>query len=326
MALTTYIEAIRSGLWEEMERDEKVLLMGEDVGSYGGAFRVTAGMLDHFGDRRVLDTPISESAIVGAAIGLALEGMRPVVEMQFIDFIASAFNMIVNWAAKARYRQGYSMPLVIRGPSGGGVHGGPFHSQNVESFFVQAPGLKIVQPATARDAKGLMKAAVRDDDPVIFLEHKYLYRRIKEELPEDEEILTPLGKAATRREGADLAIITYGAMVHTALEAAEHLSQEDGIEAEVLDLRSLVPLDEEAVLAAAQRSGRVLLLHEATLNGGFGGELAARIAEKSFEWLDAPLMRLASPDSAVPYSPPLEAAFLPDAARVVAKARELARY
>jgi 2-oxoisovalerate dehydrogenase E1 component beta subunit len=326
MAERTYIEAIHDGLWEEMERDESVLLLGEDVGHYGGAFRATSGMLEHFGPQRILDTPISESAIVGCAIGLSLEGMRPVIEMQFIDFIACAFNMIVNWAAKARYRLGYSLPLVIRGPSGGGVHGGPFHSQNVENFFTCTPGIKIVQPATARDAKGLLKAAVRDDDPVLFLEHKYLYRRIKEDLPEDEEVITPLGKAATLREGEDLVIITYGAMVHTALQAAGELSQEDGIEAEIMDLRSLVPLDEEAVLAAARRSGRVLLLHEATLNGGFGGELAARIAERAFEWLDAPLMRLASPDSAVPFSPPLEEAFLPQVAQVVAKARTLVRY
>ena len=326
MAVRTYLEAIHDALLEEMERDEKILLMGEDVGGYGGAFRATTGLLERFGEKRVLDTPISESAIVGCAIGASLEGMRPVVEMQFIDFIACAFNMIVNWAAKARYRQGLSIPLVLRGPSGAGVHAGPFHSQSVENFFTSSPGLKIVQPSTARDAKGLLKAAIRDDDPVLFLEHKYLYRRIKEEIAEDEDIVVPLGEAITVREGRDLAIITYGAMVHTALEAAQKLEDEDGLSVEAVDLHNHIPLDEEAVLAAARRSGRVLVLHEATLTGGFGGELAARIAEKAFDWLDAPLMRVAAPDSAIPFSPPLEATFLPQLEQVVAKARDLARY
>ncbi len=324
MASVSYLQAIHDALHEEMERDERVILLGEDVGHYGGAFRATTGLFERFGEDRVLDTPISESAVVGCAIGAALQGMRPVVEMQFIDFIACAFNMVVNWAAKARYRQGYALPLVIRGPSGAGVHAGPFHSQSVESFFAHAPGLKIVMPSTPGDAKGLLKAAIRDDDPVLFLEHKFLYRRLKEEIGDEERVI-PLGKARLVRPGENLTIISYGAMVHTAVEAAGRL-QEEGIAAEVLDLRSLVPLDEEAVLEAARRTGRVLLLHEATLTGGFGAELAARIAEKAFDWLDAPLVRVAAADSAVPFSPPLEEAFLPQVDRVVAKGRELARY
>lgn len=326
MAQTTYVEAIRQALWEELERDPRVLVIGEDVGTYGGAFRVTAGMLDHFGPERILDTPVSESAIVGCATGAAMMGLRPVVEMQFIDFISSAFNMITNFTAKLRYRWGAPAPLVIRGPGGGGVHGGPFHSQNVESYFLHTPGLKVVQPATARDAKGLLKAAIRDPDPVLYLEHKYLYRRIKEDLPEDEEILTPLGQAITRREGDDVSVITYGAMVHVALDAAERLANEDGLAVEVIDLRSLNPLDTEAVLATSRKTGRVLVLHEASRTGGFGGEIAARIAETAFEWLDAPLRRVAAADTPVPYSPPLEAEFLPQVDDVLAAARELAAY
>src|SRR6266849_1998137 len=241
MALTTYVEAIRQGIWEEMEKDERVFVLGEDVGAYGGAFKVTAGMLERFGEWRIIDTPISESGIVGAAIGAALMGMRPVAEMQFADFIACAFDQITNFAAKCRYRWGAGVPIVIRGPSGGGVHGGPFHSQNPEMYFVHTPGLKVVAPATAHDAKGLIKAAIRDDDPVIYLEHKYLYRRVKEELP-TEDYIVPIGRAAVRREGRDLSIITYAAMVYVALEAAETLATE-GIEAEVIDLRTVSPLD-----------------------------------------------------------------------------------
>jgi len=322
--MTTYLEAIRQAIWEEMERDESVYILGEDVGIYGGAFKVTKGMLDHFGDKRVLDTPICESAIVGAAIGSALVGMRPIAEMQFIDFISCAFDQIVNFAAKCRYRWGAGVPIVIRGPSGGGVHGGPFHSQNVESYFFNVPGLKIVCPSSAYDAKGLMKAAIRDEDPVLYFEHKYLYRRIKEELPE-EDFTVPIGKANIKREGEDLSIITYGAMVYTALDAAEELAQE-GVDVEVLDLRSLLPLDEEAILETAKKTSKIMVLHEATMTGGPGGEIVARIAEGAFEYLDGPIVRVAPPDTPVPYSPPLEEAFLPQVSDVVEKARELSRY
>jgi 2-oxoisovalerate dehydrogenase E1 component beta subunit len=311
-------------MWEEMEADERVYILGEDVGIYGGAFKVTKGMLDHFGDSRIIDTPISESAIVGAAIGSALVGMRPIAEMQFIDFISCAFDQIVNFAAKCRYRWGAGVPIVVRGPCGGGVHGGPFHSQNVESYFFNVPGLKIVCPSTAYDAKGLMKAAIRDDDPVLYFEHKFLYRRIKEELPE-EDFIVPIGKANLRREGTDVSIISYGAMVYTALDAAEELAQE-GIDVEVLDLRSLLPLDVEAILETARKTSKVIVLHEATLTGGPGGEIVARIAEEAFEYLDGPIVRIAPPDTPVPYSPPLEEAFLPQVSDVVAKVRELAAY
>jgi len=324
MALTTYVDAIKEGIWEEMEKDERVFILGEDVGQYGGAFKVTKGMLDHFGDKRVIDTPISESAIVGASIGAALMGMRPIAEMQFIDFISCAFDQIVNFAAKCRYRWGAGVPIVVRGPCGGGVHGGPFHSQNVEAYFFNVPGLKIVCPSTAYDAKGLIKAAIRDPDPVLYFEHKYLYRRIKEELPA-EDFVVEIGKARTRREGEDVSIITFGAMVYTALDAAEQLARE-GIEVEVLDLRSILPLDEEAILATARKTSKVIVLHEATLTGGVGGEIVARISEKAFEYLDGPIMRIAAADTPAPYSPPLEEAFLPQVADVVAKVRELAAY
>jgi 2-oxoisovalerate dehydrogenase E1 component beta subunit len=321
---TTYVEAIRQGIWEEMERDESVFVIGEDVGVYGGAFKVTAGMLERFGEQRVVDTPLSEAAIVAAGIGAALTGLRPVVEMQFADFISCAYDQIVNFAAKCRYRWGAAVPMVIRGPSGGGVHGGPFHSQNPEMPFVHTPGLKVVVPATAYDAKGLIKAAIRDNDPVLFFEHKLLYRRIKEELPAGDYIV-PIGKAALRRPGRDISVITYGAMVHVALEAAEALAKES-IELEILDLRSLVPLDEDAVLASVRRTNKVILLHEDTRTGGLAGELAARISEKAFDCLDGPIVRITAPDTPVPYSPPLEEAFLPKASDVMARARELYRY
>jgi len=324
MALTTYIDGIKEAIWEEMERDERVYILGEDVGIYGGAFKVTKGMLDHFGDQRVIDTPISESAIVGAAIGSALVGMRPVAEMQFIDFISCAFDQIINFAAKCRYRWGAGVPIVVRGPCGGGVHGGPFHSQNVESYFFNVPGLKIVCPSTAYDAKGLMKAAIRDEDPVLYFEHKFLYRRIKEELPE-EDFVVPIGKAKLRRVGDDLSIITYGAMVYTALDAAAELEKE-GVSVEVLDLRSILPLDEDAILETAKKTSKIIVLHEATLTGGPGGEIVARIAEKAFEYLDGPIVRVASADTPVPYSPPLEEAFLPQVSDVLEAARKLAAY
>jgi len=324
MALLTYLEAIRLAMLEEMEKDERVFVIGEDVGAYGGAFRATQGFLEKFGESRVVDTPISESAIVGAAIGASLMGMRPIAEMQFIDFVSCAFDMIVNYAAKTRYRWGASVPIVVRGPSGGGVHGGPFHSQNPEAFFMNVPGLKIVAPATPRDAKGLLTAAIRDPDPVIYLEHKYLYRRLREEVP-DGEVVTPIGKARLVREGKDVSIVTYAAMVHVALEAAEAAAR-DGIGVEVLDLRTLLPLDEEAVLATAARTGKVIVLHEATRTGGPGGEIAALVAERAFEHLDAPVLRLAPPDTPVPYSPPLEEHFLPNAEKVGKAIRALYDY
>ena len=324
MALTTYVDAIKEGIWEEMEKDDRVFILGEDVGIYGGAFKVTKGMLDKFGPMRVIDTPISESAIVGAAIGASLVGMRPVCEMQFIDFISCAFDQIVNFAAKCRYRWNAGVPIVVRGPCGGGVHGGPFHSQNPEAYFFNVPGLKIVCPSTAYDAKGLIKAAIRDPDPVLYFEHKYLYRRIKEDLPA-EDFIVPIGKAALRREGDDLSIITYGAMVYKALEAADELAK-DGIEVEVLDLRTILPLDEEAILATAKKTSKVIVMHEATMTGGPGGEIVARIAQKAFEYLDGPIVRIAPPDTPVPYSPPLEEAFLPQVKDIVASARKLAAY
>jgi 2-oxoisovalerate dehydrogenase E1 component beta subunit len=324
MPVITYLDAIRQGIWEEMERDPAVFLLGEDIGAYGGAFKVTAGMLEKFGPERVIDTPISESAIVGAAVGAALMGLRPVAEMQFMDFISCGFDQVVNMAAKIHYRWGPKVPIVIRGPSGAGVHGGPFHSQSNEMWFVHTPGLKVVAPATAYDAKGLIKAAIRDDNPVIFFEHKFLYRRIKEEVPE-EDYLVPLGQAVVRRAGTDIAVITYGAMVWTALEAAQELEKE-GLSLEVVDLRTLLPYDEQTVLASVRKCSKVILLHEDTRTGGMAGELAALIAEKAFEDLDGPIVRVTAPDTPVPFSPPLEEYFLPNAQKVAEAARKLSRY
>jgi len=324
LSQTTYLEAIRQGIWEEMVRDERVFILGEDVGAYGGAFKVTDGMLEHFGSSRVLDTPISESAIVGAAIGAAYMGLRPIAEMQFIDFISCAFDQITNVAAKSRYRWGAGVPIVIRGPAGGGVHGGPFHSQNPEMYFVHTPGLKVVAPSTAYDAKGLIKAAIRDEDPVIYLEHKYLYRRIKEDLPE-EDYIVPMGKAAIRRRGHGLTVLTYGAMVYVALEGAKELIKEN-IDLEVVDLRSLLPLDKETILESVKRNNKVFVLHEDTRTGGIAGELTAIISEEAFEYLDGPVLRVTAPDTPVPYSPPLEEFFIPKVSDVVNTARKLAAY
>ena len=321
---TFYLEAIRQALFEEMERDERVFVLGQDVGVYGGAFKATEGLQERFGVDRVLDTPLSEEAIVGGAIGAAMRGMRPVAEMQFIDFISRAFDLLTNFAAKNRYRTGVGVPMVVRGPSGAGVHGGPYHSQSPEMYFVKTPGLKVVAPATAYDAKGLLKAAIRDDDPVIFLEHKFLYRRVKDRVPE-EDYVVPIGKAAVRRAGRDLTIVTYGAMLWTALEAAELLAK-DGVSAEVLDLRTLLPLDEEAILASVRRTGKCLILHEDTRTGGLGAEIAATLSEKAFEWLDGPILRVTAPDTPVPYSPPLEEAFLPNVRTLLAAVRKLVRY
>jgi 2-oxoisovalerate dehydrogenase E1 component beta subunit len=324
VAAVTYLEAIRQGIWEEMERDSSVFVLGEDVGIYGGAFKLTEGMLERFGEDRVVDTPISESAIVGAAIGAALMGMRPIAEMQFADFISCAFDQITNFAAKCRYRWSAGVPMVIRGPSGGGIHGGPYHSQNPEMHYVHTPGLKVVAPSTVYDAKGLIKAAIRDEDPVIYFEHKFLYRRLKEELPEGDWTV-PIGKADIKRAGSDISVITYGAMVHLALEAATTLAN-DGIELEIVDLRTLVPLDKERVLDSVKKTNKVILLHEDVRTGGIAGELAAIIAEEAFEYLDGPIMRITAPDTPIPYSPPLEEFFLPKTSDIIRVARQLAAY
>ena len=324
MAAVTYLEAIRQGIWEEMERDSRVFVLGEDVGLYGGAFKVTEGLLQRFGEDRVVDTPISESAIVGAAIGAALMGMRPIAEMQFADFISCAFDQITNFAAKCRYRWGAGVPMVIRGPSGGGVHGGPYHSQNPEMHYVHTPGLKVVAPSTVYDAKGLIKAAIRDEDPVVYFEHKFLYRRLKDEIPEGDWTV-PIGKADIKRAGSDISVITYGAMVHLALEAAATLAN-DGIDLEIVDLRTLVPLDKERILDSIKKTSKVILLHEDVRTGGIAGELAAIIAEEAFEYLDGPIMRITAPDTPVPYSPPLEEFFLPKTSDIIRVARQLAAY
>jgi len=325
MAEITYLEAIREALFEEMERDGNVFCMGEDIGAYGGAFKVTDGLMAKYGENRVIDTPISEAGFVGAAAGASHMGMRPVVEMQFIDFISCAYDMLTNYIATARYRAFLPCPLVIRGPSGGYVRGGPFHSQNPEAAFLHTPGLKIVYPATASDAKGLLKAAIRDDDPVLFFEHKYLYRRIKEEMPAGDHVV-PIGKARIARAGTDLSIITYAATVWKALEAAEQLEKEDGLSVEVLDLRTLLPMDDEAIIATVKKTNRVLIVHEDTRTGGVAGEIAARINEHAFEWLDAPILRVTAADVPLPFAPPLEDYVLPQVADIVSVARKLAAY
>ncbi|MGE5098732.1 MAG: alpha-ketoacid dehydrogenase subunit beta [Deltaproteobacteria bacterium] len=325
MGEVTYLEAIREALFEEMERDSNVLCLGEDIGRYGGAFKVTEGLLDKFGDTRVIDSPISEIAIVGAAAGAAHMGMRPVVEMQFIDFMANAYDMLTNYVATARYRANLPCPMVVRGPSGGYVRGGPFHSQNPEAGFVHTPGLKVVYPSTADDAKGLMKAAIRDDDCVLFFEHKYLYRRIKAEMPAGDHVV-PIGKARIARQGRDLSIITYAATVWKALDAAEQLEKEDGLSVEVLDLRTLAPLDDEAIQTTVRKTNRALIVHEDTRTGGLAGEITARINESSFAWLDAPVLRVTAHDVPLPYAPSLEDFVLPQTGDIVRAARTLAAY
>ncbi len=307
-----------------MERDPSVMLLGEDVGVLGGAFKVTQGMFEKFGEERVVDTPISEACIVGAAVGAALMGMRPVAEMQFMDFVSCGLDQIVNMAAKLHYRWGAKVPIVVRGPSGAGVHGGPYHSQSNEMWFVHTPGLKVVAPSTARDAKGLIKSSIRDDNPVIFFEHKLLYRTIKEDVPEDDS-LVPIGKARVVREGRDISVITYGAMVWTALEAAQILDKQ-GISLEVVDLRTLLPYDEETVLESVRHCNKVILLHEDTRIGGMAGELAGFIAENAFEYLDGPIVRVTAPDTPVPFAPSLEEFFLPNSEKVLVAARKLAAY
>jgi len=324
MPQLTYLEAIRQGIWEEMERDPTVFCLGEDIGIYGGAFKVTEGFIDRFGPERVIDTPIAESAIVGAAFGASLTGMRPVGEFQFMDFISCAMNQISNMVAKTHYLWGAPAPLVLRGPSGGGVHGGPFHSQNPEMWFVHNPGLKVVCPASAYDAKGLIKASIRDNNPVIFFEHKFLYRRIKEEVPADDYVV-PIGKARVAREGSDISVITYAAMVHTALEAAETLAKE-GIELRIIDLRTLAPIDHDAILETVRKTNKVIVLHEDTKTGGISGEIAAIIQEGAFDALDGPIARIAALDTPVPFSPPQEERFLPQVRDLVEKARWLKSY
>jgi 2-oxoisovalerate dehydrogenase E1 component beta subunit len=318
------LEAIRQALFEEMERDPAVVALGEDIGAFGGAFKVTEGLFAKFGPSRVIDTPISETAIVGAACGMSFLGLRPVAEMQFIDFIACCFNQVTNFAAKAHYRWGAPVPIVLRGPSGGGVHGGPYHSANPEMYFVHTPGLKVIYPSTPYDAKGLLKSAIRDNNPVLYFEHKFLYRRIKEEIPGDDYTV-PVGRAVVRREGRDLTIVSYAAMAHASLEAAAQLEQE-GIQVEVIDLRTLLPLDREAILASVRKTNKLLIVHEDTRTGGIAGEIAAIVCEEAFEELDGPVLRVTGLDSPVPYSPTLEERFLPNAEKIVVAARKLAKY
>lgn len=325
MSEVTYLEGIRQALFEEMERDDNVFCLGEDIGAYGGAFKVTEGLQARFGAARVIDTPISEVAIVGAAAGAAHMGLRPVAEMQFMDFVSNAYDMLTNYVATARYRIGLGCPMVVRGPSGGYVRGGPFHSQNPEAAFFHTPGLKIVSPATASDAKGLMKAAIRDDDCVLFFEHKYLYRRIKEVMPAGDH-LVPIGKARTARSGTDVSIITYSATLWKALEAAEIMQVEDGVSVEVIDLRTLLPLDDEAIIATVRKTNRVLIVHEDTRTGGIAGEITARISETCFEWLDAPVLRVTAADVPLPYSPPLEDYVLPQTSDIVRALRRIVAY
>src|ERR1700722_5518086 len=323
-APVTFLEAIKQAMFEEMERAPAVVLLGEDVGVYGGAFKTSEGLLERFGWERVIDTPISESAIIGAACGMSYAGLRPIAELQFIDFIVCAFNQLTNFVAKGHYLWNAPAPIVVRGPSGGGVHGGPFHSANPEMYFVHTPGLKVIYPSTPYDAKGLLKAAIRDNNPVLFFEHKYLYRRIKEELPPGDYTV-PIGKAIVRRPGKHLTIISYAAMMHTSLEAADALAKE-GIEAEVIDLRTLLPLDEETILQSVKNTNRCLVVHEDTKTGGIAGEIAAILCEKAFGDLDGPVFRVTSLDTPVPYSPPLEAHFLPNTDKIMHAARELAKY
>jgi 2-oxoisovalerate dehydrogenase E1 component beta subunit len=324
LSTITYIEAISQGLREEMQRDEAVFCLGEDIGEYGGAFKVTKGFTKEFGEERVLDTIVAETAIIGVSIGAAFMGLRPVAEMQFADFVSCGWNQIVNMAAKTHYRWGAAVPMVIRLPSGGGLHAGPFHSQNPEAWFFHVPGLKLVAPATPYDAKGLIKGAIRDNNPVLYFEHKYLYRHIKDEVPEGDYVV-PIGEAELRRSGNDISLIAYGSMVHFSLEAAENLAKE-GVEVEVVDLRSLLPFDKQMILDSVKKTNKVMIVHEATLTGGIGAEIAAVISREAFEYLDAPIVRVASIDTPVPYSAPLEEYFMPNSEKITKALRELAEY
>ena len=324
MAVMTYVQAITTGLQQAMRSDPSVIVLGEDVGVYGGAFKVTKGLLDEFGPSRVIDTPISEAGIVGAAIGASLVGLRPVAEMQFADFIATAFNQIVNVAASSAYRGGGCVPIVIRAPCGAGTHGGPFHSQSIEALFFHTPGLKIVMPATPADAKGLLLSSIADPNPVLYLEHKALYRSLQGKV-EDGLTFVPLGKAAVRRPGGHLTVVSYGMMALRCLEAAEAAAAQ-GVEAEVLDLRTLLPLDLEAITASVSRTNRVLIVHEDRLRGGIGAEIAAHLGEHLFASLDAPIARIGAPDVPVPYAPGLEDAYLPGVDRIREAMLRVARW
>lgn len=327
MPIKTNIEALRDTMSVEMRRDPRIIITGEDVGQRGGVFRATEGLFAEFGPERVIDSPLSESSIIAAGIGMALNGLRPICEIQFADFIHPAFNQIVNEAAKIRYRSNgaYHVPLVIRAPYGGGISGGLYHSQSIEALFAHTPGLYVLAPGTPYDIKGLLRAALAAEDPVLFLEHKKCYRLIKGEVP-DEDYIVPIGVAEVKRPGADLTIIAYGLMLHESLKAADELAK-DGISAEVLDLRTLAPLDKPAILASVKKTGKVLIVHEDNLTGGLGGEIAAIIAQEAFEHLDGPITRLAAPDvPAVPFSHPLQDFFMLNAGKIAAAARDLAAY
>ncbi|NJN16633.1 MAG: alpha-ketoacid dehydrogenase subunit beta [Oscillochloris sp.] len=321
----TYLEAIRDALAYELARDKRVLLMGEDIGVYGGAFKVTQGLIEQFGEQRVIDTPMAELAMLYAAVGMSFEGFRPVVEMQFADFISTGFDALVQFAATNHYRWGQPVPITVRAPGGGGLRAGPFHSQSNEAWFVHTPGLKVVAPATPADARGLLISAIRDPNPVIYYETKALYRSLKGPVPEGEAGIVPIGQALVRCSGEEMTILTYAAMVREALQAAEQLAAA-GHSVEVVDLRTLKPLDEATVLASVRRTGKVLIVHEAVRTCGIGGELAALIAEQAFEDLDGPITRLTAPDAPVPYSPTLEDVYRPNAAKIFAAARELLAY
>ena len=325
MPVMSYIDAISRGMWEEMERDPSVFLIGEDIGAYGGAFKATKGFQEHFGPERVIDSVLSEAAIIGAATGAAVAGMRPIAEMQFADFVTCAFNQVVTNASKIYYRWQVPVPMVIRLPSGGYIHGGPYHSASTEAWFAHVPGLKVVAPSTPSDARGLIKSAVRDNNPVMFFEFKYLYRRVKGEVP-DGDVTVPIGKGDVKREGGDATIITYGSTVHFSLEASDIVSKEDGVETKVVDLRTLLPLDRDLIIDSVRATGKVLIVHEDTLTGGVGGEVAALIAEHAFRDLDAPVKRVGALDAPVPFAPTLESAHLPDTEKIVRALRELIRY
>ncbi len=321
---TLFIDAISQALWEEMERDSSIFMMGEDIGPYGGAFKVTKGFIEHFGPERIIDMPIAEEAYTGMAVGAALTGMRPVIEYQYADFISCAWDQIVNVAAKYHYRTREAVPMVMRAPSGAGLRAGPFHSQSPEGWFAHMPGLKVVMPGTPYDAKGLLKAAIRDNNPVIFFEHKYLYRRLKEQIPTDDYTV-PISKAKVHKEGTDATIITYAAMLQVALEAANK-AQEKGISVEVVDLRTIYPLDKETILNSVAKTSKAIMLYEDIKTLGIGAEVSAIIAEEAFESLDGPVLRVASPDAPIPYSPPLEDYFLPKVDDVMVAIDKLSAY